>query len=117
MGRALLLAATTVVACLVPPSPEAAARQAVADVSYRAPRTSWGDPDLQGNYTNKYEQSTPMERPDEFAARRRADITGAELPALLAARNQRVLTRPEAVGPVQFCDTLAVTKASLVCLL
>ena len=23
----------------------------------------WGDPDLQGNYTNKYEQSTPFERP------------------------------------------------------
>ena len=28
-----------------------------------APRTPWGDPDLQGTYTNKYETSTPLERP------------------------------------------------------
>lgn len=27
--------------------------------SWTAPRTAWGDPDLQGNYTNKYETSTP----------------------------------------------------------
>src|SRR5438067_2322519 len=85
--------------------------------SSRAPRTSWGDPDLQGNYTNKYEQSTPMERPDEFAGRRRDDITGAELAAVRAARNQRVLSRPEALGPVQFRDTLDVTKGSLAWLL
>ena len=80
---------------------------------YRAPRTPWGDPDLQGNYTNKYEQSTPLERPDEFAGRRRDDITGAELSAVLAKRNAQVLARPEAVGPVQFRDTLDVTKGSL----
>ena len=29
--------------------------------SYTPPRTPWGDPDLQGNYTNKYEA--------EYAAR------------------------------------------------
>jgi len=81
--------------------------------SYRAPRTGWGDPDLQGNYTNKYEQSTPLERPDEFAGRKRDDVTGAELTAVLAARNRQVLTRPEAVGPLQFRDPLEVTKGSL----
>src|SRR5205814_684649 len=80
---------------------------------YRAPRTPWGDPDLQGNYTNKYEQSTPLERPDEFAGRRRDDVTGAELMALLAARNAQVLARPEAVGPLQFRDPLEVTRGSL----
>ncbi len=80
---------------------------------YHAPRTPWGDPDLQGNYTNKYEQSTPLERPEQFAGRRREDITGAELTALLAARNDQVLSRPEAVGPRQFRDPLEVTKGSL----
>jgi len=80
---------------------------------YRVPRTPWGDPDLQGNYTNKYEQSTPLERPDEFAGRRREDVTGAELAAVLAERNRRVVSRPEAVGPRQFRDTLDVTKGSL----
>jgi hypothetical protein len=84
---------------------------------YRAPRTPWGDPDLHGNYTNKYEQSTPLERPDEFAGRRRDDIAGAELARVLAARNRAVLARPEAVGPLQFRDTLDVTKGSLAWLL
>ena len=81
--------------------------------TYHPPRTPWGDPDLQGNYTNKYEQSTPLERPGEFAGRRREDVTGAELTALLAARDTRVLARPEAVGPLQFRDPLEVTKGSL----
>src|ERR1051326_9081791 len=54
---------------------------------YHAPRTPWGDPDLQGTYTNRYEQSTPLERPDEFAGRRREDVTSAELSAVLAKRN------------------------------
>jgi hypothetical protein len=27
------------------------------------PRTPWGDPDLQGNYTNLWELGTPLERP------------------------------------------------------
>jgi len=80
---------------------------------YRVPRTPWGDPDLQGNYTNKYEQSTPLERPDEFAGRRRDDVTGAELAAVLAKRAHQVLSRPEAVGPLQFRDPLDVTKGSL----
>jgi hypothetical protein len=80
---------------------------------FRTPRTTWGDPDLQGNYTNKYEQSTPLERPDRFAGRRRDDITGAELAAVLDARNREVLSRPEAVGPLQFRDPLDVTKGSL----
>ena len=41
-----------------------------APPSYAPPRTPWGDPDLQGNYTNKYEANTPLERPDEFTGRR-----------------------------------------------
>ena len=79
---------------------------------YRPARTAWGDPDLQGNYTNKYEQSTPLERPDEFAGRRIEDVTAAELAAVLDARERRVLARPEAVGPLQFRDAVDVTKGS-----
>jgi hypothetical protein len=79
---------------------------------YRAPRTPWGDPDLQGNYTNKYEQSTPLERPDEFAGRRLQDVTRAELAAVLTKREQQVLSRGEGVGPLQFRDALDVTKGS-----
>jgi hypothetical protein len=110
---ALTAIASVIVAACLPPSPSASARQAALAPVYRPARTAWGDPDLQGNYTNKYEQSTPLERPDEFSGRRREDVTAAELAAILAARNRQVLSRPEAVGPLQFRDVLDVTKGSL----
>ena len=80
--------------------------------AYSPSRTPWGDPDLQGTYTNKYEQSTPLERPDEFAGRRVEDVTGAELAAVLATRNRQVLERGAGVGPLQFRDPLDVTRGS-----
>jgi hypothetical protein len=76
------------------------------------PRTPWGDPDLRGNYTNKFEQSTPLERPQELEGRRLEDVTGAELAAILKKRQQQVLDRPAGVGPLQFRDPLEVTKGS-----
>jgi len=79
---------------------------------YVPPRTPWGDPDLQGNYTNKYEQSTPLERPEEFVGRRLEDVTGAELAGVLEKREKQVLERPAGVGPFQFRDSLDVTKGS-----
>jgi hypothetical protein len=84
----------------------------VGQKSYSSPRTSWGEPDLQGTYTNKYEQSTPLERPAEFAGRRVEDVTGAELAAVLEKRNTQVLTRAAGVGPLQFRDPLDVTRGS-----
>ena len=32
----------------------------------KLPRTSWGDPKIEGTYTNKDEFGTPFERPDEL---------------------------------------------------
>src|SRR5688572_12767687 len=58
---------------------------------YTAPRTPWGDPDLQGNYSNKYEQGTPFERPAEFDGRRIEDIRGEELAALIQQRGVQVI--------------------------
>jgi hypothetical protein len=56
-------------------------------------KTPWGDPDLSGTYTNKYEVSTPLERPDEFEGRRIADISDAELKAILTRRQQQTIDR------------------------
>jgi hypothetical protein len=50
-----------------------------AALPYVGPRTPWGDPDLQGNYTNLWEAGTPFERPDQFAGRRLEEIKGEEL--------------------------------------
>ncbi len=91
-----------------------AVASATADAarSYVPPRTPWGDPDLQGIYTNKYEHQTPFERPAGFEGRRAQDISGAELDSILAKRNQQVLERAAGVGPPEFRDSLEVTKAS-----
>ena len=80
--------------------------------SYTPPRTPWGDPDLQGTFTNKHEQNTPFERPPELAGRRLEDVKGAELAAILGKRQQQVIDRPAGVGPYQFRDSLEVIKGS-----
>jgi hypothetical protein len=51
-------------------------------------RTPWGDPDLQGAYTNSNESLIPMERPDSLAGRSLADISTAELAELNEERNE-----------------------------
>ena len=78
-----LLALIGVVLALVAPigiadcsTDGATARTAPA---YTPPRTPWGDPDLQGVYTNSNEYATPLERPKEFAGRRLDDLTAEEL--------------------------------------
>src|SRR5689334_19039804 len=49
--------------------------------TYKAPRTPWGDPDFQGNYTNLYEAGTPLERPAQFDGKKLSDVTPEELRA------------------------------------
>jgi hypothetical protein len=44
----------------------AGAAGAQAPKSWKTPRTSWGDPDLAGIYSNDDETGTPMERPAEY---------------------------------------------------
>ena len=53
------------------------------------PKTAWGDPDISGNFTNKYEQGTPMERPAGFEGRHVDDVRGAELRKLLEDRQRQ----------------------------
>jgi hypothetical protein len=65
LGLATTAAQTAATARIAPP--------------YTPPRTSWGDPDLQGIYTNSNEYATPLERPKEFAGRRLEDLTAEDL--------------------------------------
>jgi hypothetical protein len=66
--------------------------------SWTPPRTPWGDPDLQGNYSNKYEQGTPFERPAEFEGRKLTDIKGDELASLIRERAAEVLLNAPFTG-------------------
>jgi hypothetical protein len=55
---------------------------------YSPARTPWGDPDLQGAYTNSNESLIPMERPASLTGRTLASITPEELARLNEERNQ-----------------------------
>jgi len=64
-----------------------------AQQSALAPRTSWGEPDLQGTWTSQAELSVPFERPPEFGERRLLTdeefaARGAQVERQLAADNE-----------------------------
>jgi len=72
-----------------------------------APRTPWGDPDLQGVYTNIEEQRVPIERPERFAGRTLESITASELAEFARQRNAAAAGRPDAhafggLSPMRF---------------
>ncbi len=72
-----------------------------APAGWIVPRTSWGDPDLTGDYSNKYEQGTPFERPEEFEGRSIEDVSGDELAALIEQRGiQVILNAPFSGDPL-----------------
>src|SRR5215510_7871567 len=75
-------------AALFEPMRAQARRSPSAASPFAAPRTPWGDPDLQGAFTNSDESLIPMERPDSLTGRTLADITPAELAALKEQRNE-----------------------------
>jgi hypothetical protein len=89
--------------------------------NWTPPRTPWGDPDLQGNFTNKYETSTPFERPKEFEGRRLRDITPQEMAAAAARRQEDTLARAKFFGgdpegrignSAEFRDIYEINKGS-----
>jgi len=84
-------------------------------------KTPWGDPDLQGNYTNKYEYGTPFERPQEFDGRKIDDVTSKELSDALKKRQTDTLERAKFFGgdpegkignSAEFRDIYEVSKGS-----
>ncbi|HLG59076.1 MAG TPA: hypothetical protein VI485_27285 [Vicinamibacterales bacterium] len=80
-----------------------------------APRTPWGDPDLQGTYTNTYENGTPLERPDEFAGRKLEDVKGEELANLKRAIQKRTIAQflgPEHAPDNWWQDNLNLDRGS-----
>jgi hypothetical protein len=75
---------------------------AQAPAGWTAPRTPWGEPDLQGWFTNVNLNGVPFERPDQFAGRRLEDITDAELTKLRQDAQKRILSNFE--GPIHGPD-------------
>jgi hypothetical protein len=78
---------------------------ASASKAYSAAKTPWGDPDLQGTYTNSNESGIPLERPAEFAGKRQDEITPADLERAIKQRNERQLKTAQTIGGSTENDT------------
>jgi hypothetical protein len=66
--------------------------------SWTPPRTAWGDPDLQGTYTNKDESGIPFERPGQFDGKNLADVQDQELAELVRERQKQAADRAPGIG-------------------
>jgi hypothetical protein len=69
------------------------------------PRTPWGDPDIQGTYTNSDESGIPMQRPPQFAGRALADVKPEEMAQLAKQRAAQVEKTAQTIGGTNEEDT------------
>jgi hypothetical protein len=96
MTRSSLLAALCAATVTSAHRADLAAQHAESSTSIARPntrastsaRTPWGDPDLQGVFSNENEVRVPLERPDRFAGRSLESITARELAELARELNE-----------------------------
>jgi hypothetical protein len=69
------------------------------------PRTSWGDPAIEGTYTNKDEFGTPFERPNELAGRQRSEFGPEAMAELMVERTRRGAAIAQSIGGSATNDT------------
>jgi len=67
--------------------------QQTAPKDWKPSRTSWGEPDISGIYSNSDENGIPFERPEEFAGRKLEDVTPAELAKIRETRREQTIER------------------------
>jgi len=72
--------------------------QLLAQARYTPAKTLWGHPDISGDYTNKDEANTPLERPDEFKGRDPRSFTQAELDELVKKRQTQAAAIAGGIG-------------------
>ena len=72
--------------------------QMLAQARYTPAKTPWGHPDISGDYTNKDEANTPLERPDEFKGRDPRTFTQAELDELVKKRQTQAAAIAGGIG-------------------
>ncbi|MBI2149632.1 MAG: hypothetical protein HYU27_03375 [Acidobacteria bacterium] len=98
MGALATLIATTPVTTVSVSGQNTKAAPKTAAKKWTPPKTSWGDPDIQGSFSNTSENGTPFERPEQFEGRRLEDIKGEELLAIKREAQKRTVGNFE--GPL-----------------
>ena len=88
--------ALTTAAWAIPAAAQSASKPAAK--IYVPGRTPWGDPDLQGIYTNKDENGIPFERPSQFDGKKLEDVDDSEFAEIVRERNKASLERAPGIG-------------------
>jgi len=98
---------TAALSLLLAAAPEAqqAASTTKSPGKWSVPRTPWGDPDLQGSFTNKDENGTPFERPADLAGKSLSDFGEKELAELRKTRQARAQAGAGRIGGSEEEDT------------
>ena len=96
VGTAIFFVAATT------PDAQQAAKPAAAPASparpYVPPKTPWGDPDIQGGWTNVNENGMPLQRPDALTGKSVDEVDDSELAELVKARNEAASAGAAAIG-------------------
>jgi hypothetical protein len=97
------LAAMISVAALssAPIEAQSSVKSKTAAKAYSPPKTPWGDPDLQGIYTNKDENGIPLERPSQFEGKKLEDVDDSEFAEIVRERNRASIERAPGIGGAQ----------------
>jgi hypothetical protein len=66
--------------------------------SYTPGKTAWGDPNLQGTYTDKDENGIPFERPNQFDGKTASDVDDSELADIVRERQARAVASAAGIG-------------------
>ena len=82
-----------------------AANAAAQTSSGALARTSWGDPSIEGTYTNKDEFGTPFERPDDLAGKQRREFGPEQMKELMVERTRRAQAGAARIGGSATNDT------------
>jgi hypothetical protein len=90
--------ATSVVVNTQESSSRTPAARAATAKPYTSPKTPWGDPDLQGGWTNVNENGIPFERPDALAGKQLEAVDDSELAELVKERDEARLKGAAAIG-------------------
>src|SRR4249919_735099 len=73
--------------------------------SYTPSKTAWGDPNLQGIYTDKDENGIPLERPNQFDGKRAEELEDSELADIIKERQARAVASAATIGGAAGADT------------
>ena len=99
-----VIAVTVSIVAAVTVRPEAdqssalTAARAASTARYVPAKTPWGDPDLQGGYSNKDENGIPFERPGNLSGKQLGEFDDSELAELAQSRDANRLEQARGIG-------------------